>query len=148
MKDTNPKSVFGIAKPSPGLVPPSAVLNLALAFRDGARKYGAYNWRKDPVSATTYIDAAYRHLMCWSDGEERAQDSGVHHLAHAMACMAILIDAQAQGTLVDDRPTPGTAPEIIKAETKPIETRPPEPQVQGTKHPEQEAPGQIVWVYG
>ena len=120
-KDTNPKSVFGIAKPSVSLIPPSALLQTALAFRDGANKYTPYNWRRDPVSASTYIDAAYRHIMSWADGEEKSQDAGVHHLAHAMACMAILIDAQACGTLVDDRPTAGVAAEMIKAETKKFE---------------------------
>lgn len=117
-KDTNPKTQYGLAKPSPGLVPPSAILQIALAFRDGANKYGAYNWRDDPVSATTYIDAAYRHIMSWADGEERSSDANVHHLAHAAACMCILLDAQAQGTLVDDRPKAGKASEVIKAETK------------------------------
>lgn len=119
-KDTNPKTAYGLAKPSPGLVPPSAILHMALAFRDGANKYGAYNWRKDPVSVSTYVDAANRHLMSWWDGEERSQDANVHHLAHAMACMAILIDAQVQGTLVDDRPEKGKAVEVIVQETKPI----------------------------
>jgi hypothetical protein len=44
-------------------------------------------------------------LFAWFDGEEVASDSGVHHLGHAMACLAILLDAQETGNLVDDRPT-------------------------------------------
>lgn len=128
-KDTNPKTAYGLAKPSPGLVPPSAILHMALAFRDGANKYGAYNWRRDPVSVSTYVDAANRHLMSWWDGEERSQHANVHHLAHAMACMAILIDAQVQGTLVDDRPEKGNAVEVIVQETKPIGKGPAHGQV-------------------
>jgi hypothetical protein len=44
--------------------------------------------------------------MAWFNGEECAQDSGVHHLAHAMACLAILLDAKTCGKLNDDRPPP------------------------------------------
>ncbi len=75
---------------------------------DGRRKYGLMNWREKPVSSTIYYDAAMRHLMAWFDGEQTARDSQVHHLGHAMACMAIIMDAEAQGTLNDDRPKPGT----------------------------------------
>lgn len=118
IKDTNPKSAVGQLKPPVGLVPPVAILNIGMAFADGARKYTPYNWRKDPVSASTYINAAMRHLMQWADGEERSADANVHHLAHAAACMCILMDAQQQGTLVDDRPTPGKASEVIEEETE------------------------------
>jgi hypothetical protein len=45
-----------------------------------------------------------RHIEAWFNGEQQAQDSHVHHLAHAMACMAILLDAEACGMLNDDRP--------------------------------------------
>lgn len=129
-KDTNPKAGVGRMKPPVGLVPPVAVLNIAQAFRDGAAKYGPYNWRADPVSASTYIDAAYRHLMSWADGEERSDDADVHHLAHAAACLCILLDAQAQGVLVDDRPISGKASETIKAETERTRTRSEVAQVQ------------------
>ena len=120
-RDTNPKSVFGLAKPSVSLIPPSALIQTALAFRDGAKKYTPFNWRRDPVSSSVYVDAAYRHMMSWWDGEEKSEDAKVHHLAHAIACMCILIDAQSGGTLVDDRPTAGVAAKMIKEETKPVE---------------------------
>lgn len=114
MKDTNPKAWHGIVKPQLHLVPPSAMLHLSMAFHDGAHKYGPYNWRTDPVSATTYISAMQRHMLDYLDGEEFASDSGVMHLAHIMACCAILIDARECNTLIDDRPRPGPAPEIIE----------------------------------
>lgn len=71
---------------------------------DGATKYGAYNWRNKSVSASIYIDAAKRHLDLWFEGQEFASDSKVHHLGHALACCAILLDAQECGRLIDDRP--------------------------------------------
>jgi hypothetical protein len=71
------------------------------------------NWRERDVSSSVYYDAAFRHLMSWWDGEDRAPDSKVHHLAHVMACCAILIDAEINGNLHDDRPTPGPVAEMI-----------------------------------
>ena len=131
-QDTNPKAGVGRMKPPVGLVPPVAILNIAMAFKDGAAKYGPYNWRIDPVSVSTYVDAMLRHLGSFQDGEERSADADVLHLAHIAACACILMDAQAQGTLVDDRPTPGKASEIIAQETERTRARLAEPEVQTT----------------
>ena len=70
---------------------------------DGARKYGPYNWRDNAVLARVYIAAAKRHIEYWEAGQEDAEDSGVHHLGHVIACCAILADAQVTGNLIDDR---------------------------------------------
>lgn len=122
MKDTNPKTIYGKAKPSISLIPGTALLHIADAFRDGAAKYGPANWRNDPVSTSTYIDAAYRHILAYADGREAsADDSGVNHLGHAAACLAIIMDAEEQGTLVDDRPTGGQSPRLIKQLTRKID---------------------------
>lgn len=108
----------GQAKPSPALVPSSAILEIAQAFRDGAEKYTAYNWRDKPVPTMTYLNAALRHMYAYLDGEERSEDADCLHLAHAAACFCIVMDAAACGTLIDDRPKKGKAPEIIAAETE------------------------------
>lgn len=122
IKDTNPKTIYGQAKPSIGLIPGTALLHIADAFADGAKKYGPANWRSDPVSTSTYINAAYRHIMAYFDGREAsADDSGSHHLGHAAACLCIIMDAEEQGTLVDDRPPSGKSPELIKRLTKKID---------------------------
>lgn len=105
----NPKDLLGAKKVSLSKIPPVALALCAAAMMDGARKYTAFNWREKPVQAGIYIDAALRHLLAWFDREEEAYDSGVHHLGHAMACCAILMDAQASGCLVDDRPSGGGA---------------------------------------
>jgi len=100
----NPKDLMGSTKVDMTVIPPTALPHLAFAMMDGAYKYGPYNWRIVPVQARTYVSAAMRHLLDWLDGEEYASDSLAHHLGHAMACCAILLDAQAQSMLVDDRP--------------------------------------------
>lgn len=111
--DSNPKSKYGIKKPSMHLVPSTALLYLAKVMALGAAKYNAYNWRDDPVSATIYVSAAMRHIFQWLDGEDLDPESGAPHLAHAMACFAIVLDAKVNGTLIDDRPTTGKVTGLI-----------------------------------
>lgn len=103
----NPKDIAARRKVSISKLPVVALIHGGMAMMDGARKYGPYNWRAKEVYATVYIDAALRHLACYLEGEEFASDSGVHHLGHVIGCCAILLDAQACGKLVDDRPKGG-----------------------------------------
>ena len=110
--DGNPKTAVGAARLPLDLVPPIAMQHLAAAFKDGGAKYGPFNWREQQVSSTVYYAAAMRHLFAWFDGEDFADDSGVHHLAHAMACMAIVLDAESVGMLNDNRPTAGKAADM------------------------------------
>jgi hypothetical protein len=94
------------------LVPPSAKHFLAMALADGARKYGPYNWREHNISVSVYKAALERHMDAFWDGEDLASDSGVHHAAHALACIAIMLDAMTIGMLHDDRPTKGAAAKL------------------------------------
>ena len=110
---TNPKDLIGSNKVPLWLVPPAATIYTALGFWDGAVKYGPYNWRKNKVLATVYISALGRHLLDYLDGEDNAQDSGYPHVAHMLACGAILADATETGNLVDDRPTKGAAAALM-----------------------------------
>lgn len=73
----------------------------------GAEKHGGeYNWRDRSESATNLIDGCIRHLLALRDGEEVAQDDGRPHAGHVIARMAIYLDAQSLGKLIDDRPRP------------------------------------------
>lgn len=109
----NQKDVAGSAKPPLHLIPGSAEVLTAMAMKDGALKYGEFNWRTTPIRASAYIAACRRHIAAWYDGEECASDSGIPHLAHAIASLMILLDAQHCGTLVDDRPKHGAAAKLI-----------------------------------
>lgn len=115
---TNPKDSIGVKKPSLHLVPPALTIHVAEAMRDGAAKYGPYNWRQADVSATVYVSAAMRHMLTWFDGEDFADDSGAHHLAHAAACLGILLDALEGDNLDDDRPGLGPAGRLIRELTR------------------------------
>lgn len=114
----NPKDLLGIKKPPLDLIPAAAELHESMAMANGAGKYGPYNWRGKQVRASIYIAAALRHLKSWQDGERVASDSGVHHLGHARACLGILLDAEATGNLIDDRPPAGAASRLIAEMTK------------------------------
>lgn len=100
----NPKDIIGATKPGLRHVPPGPLYLVGLAMDDGARKYGAFNWRKTPIAASIYLDACKRHMDSFFHGAVLAEDSGIPHLAHAAACLLILLDAEQQGCLKDDRP--------------------------------------------
>jgi len=100
----DPKGEIGKTKAPMWLLPSTALIETAWAHKDGADKYGAYNFRHTQVYASTYISAMMRHWTAYLDGEDRATDSGCHHLAHIVANCNILMDAARCGTLVDDRP--------------------------------------------
>lgn len=101
--DGNPKTQFGIAKPGEWYVPAIPQLEYSLAHLQGALKYGPFNWRDDSVCMSTYIEAAERHIKLFKAGQENASDTGIHHLAHAMTCFSIIIDAQHHKNIMDDR---------------------------------------------
>jgi hypothetical protein len=124
--EPNPKDLIGVTKPPTlSVVPSSALLHMGQAMQNGAEKYGPFNWRQHKVKASIYVDAAMRHLMAWYDQEAYAEDSGVHHLGHAMACLGILVDAEELDMLLDDRPgsnagdvpTEGPSPTLIRRMT-------------------------------
>lgn len=109
----NPKDRIGAKKAPLGLVPPALMIETAAALADGAAKYEKFNFRESSVRASIYYEAALRHLFAWWDGEDVASDSGVKHLAHAAACLAILMDTAAIGRQIDDRPARGGAAALL-----------------------------------
>lgn len=112
-KLTNPKDLIGTNKLPFHLWPETATALGALGLLDGALKYGRSNWRVAGVRASIYYDAARRHLNKWFEGEDYDPDSGLPHLAHLLACVAIVVDAEAAGMLNDDRMVPGGYAEHI-----------------------------------
>ena len=103
-KDTNPKDGAATSRLDMTLVPQSSIAYAALAFTEGALKYGAVNWRVAGVRASVYVAACLRHLFKWYNGEEVDPKTGVPHLANALACLAVLVDAYEIGKLHADRP--------------------------------------------
>lgn len=103
VKSTNPKDFQGFKKVPFHLFPMTALAVGAIQFLDGGGKYGRENYREENVRASIYIDATIRHCLDWFHGEDRTPDTALRHLGGALASVAILVDAQVNGNLIDDR---------------------------------------------
>lgn len=103
-KPSNPKDIIGATKLPMHLVPDITKAYLALGHGEGMLKYGLVNWRAVGVRASIYLAALARHIAKWTEGEESDPTTKVPHLASALACLSILVDAIHAGKLVDDRP--------------------------------------------
>lgn len=103
-KPSNPKDRAATNRLDLTLFPDTAVAYGALAFTEGDCKYGGYNWRSAGVDASVYVAACRRHISKWYNGEEVDPDTLVPHLANALACIAVIIDAQYCNKLNDNRP--------------------------------------------
>lgn len=107
LKPTNPKDIIGGDKVPFHLWPETASALGALAMLDGALKYGRGNFRPGGVRFSIYFDANRRHWNKILEGEWVDPDSGLPHIAHALACAAIVADACATENLVIDDNYPG-----------------------------------------
>lgn len=103
-KDTNPKDAVGIKKAPISTVSGPVIAELGIAMLEGARKYGRHNYRVSGVRASVYIDATWRHLIKWWEGEDIDEDSGLNHIVKAIASLHVLRDAMIFDKCIDDRP--------------------------------------------
>jgi hypothetical protein len=102
-KPTNPKDIISVDKLPLSMWPTTATAMGCLGLLEGALKYGRMNWREAGVRASVYIDAVKRHVDAYAEGEDDTPDSKIPHMANALACLAIIVDADANGKLIDDR---------------------------------------------
>lgn len=125
---TNPKDVYGIAKVPLSLNTPTGQIMMAMGKKIGAIKYGEYNHRVAKVQSRVYLEAWQRHTLLYLDGEDFDRDTGYPHICFILACADIVADAWANGHLIDTRPVPGRAGELIAMlnETPGAEARTPE----------------------
>lgn len=116
MSDINPKDMLANAehRVDTTLFPDTAVIAGAMAMVEGDCVYGGFNYRVTDIGAMTYVSAADRHLKAWTNGENIDPKSGLSHLWKAIACIAILIDAEECGTLVDNRPPPAPVAAMLE----------------------------------
>lgn len=80
------------------LVPPFAMRELAEVLTIGAKKYGEENWRQVKGRRQRYFAACMRHLWAWWMGEGYDPETNRSHLAHAMCCLAFLLEDDLGGT--------------------------------------------------
>lgn len=91
-KPSNPKDSVGIRKAPFSTISEPVIAEVGLAMLEGARKYGRHNYRAIGVSGSVYYDAARRHLAAWWEGEDIDPDSGLSHIAKAIASFVVLRD--------------------------------------------------------
>lgn len=73
------------------LLPWSALEQIVRVLMHGAEKYGDNNWQKVTPHRPRYFSAAMRHLVDWFLGKKKDDESGLHPLAHAGACILFLL---------------------------------------------------------
>lgn len=117
LKPSNPKEAIGSNKLPLHLWPQTATVYGCLGLLDGMLKYGRSNFRAVGVRASTYKDAIDRHLGAWFEGEDIDPDSGLPHLSHVLACVAIIIESQTKGNMTDDRMVPTRYRELVSSMT-------------------------------
>ncbi len=100
----NPKFYSGIQKVGQSNVSRVVIAEVAVAMTEGALKYGRHNYRVIPVRASTYFDAANRHLDQWWEGEDIDPESKLSHITKAITSLITLRDAMIHDCYIDDRP--------------------------------------------
>lgn len=89
-------------KPDLSILSNVALNEIAKAFQFGANKYGRYNYLGG-FEWTRLISACLRHVYAFAWGEENDSESGIHHMAHAGACVIMILDHVLRGLGTDNR---------------------------------------------
>lgn len=84
------------------LLPFDALEQVSEVLSHGATKYEARNWEKG-FAWGRLLGAALRHLFSWAGGQDRDEESGLPHLAHAACCVLMLLALTTRRVGVDDR---------------------------------------------
>lgn len=66
------------------------IVEYAKVLTFGAKKYAANSWQDVDNGEERYFAALIRHLVAWREGERYDEDSGLHHLGHALCNLCFL----------------------------------------------------------
>lgn len=89
----NPKDRIGIYKPPLHLIPPAAEILESWWMGLGAKKYGAFNWRKAPVKASTEIPRPCVAISHSGSTAKTTIPKAASRTWCMRACLGILLDA-------------------------------------------------------
>lgn len=87
---------FDDGKPRPDLLSPHFELEVAKVLAEGAKTYGADNWKL--VEYQRYVAATGRHWLAYRSGEKLDPKSGLSHLAHMAANLSFLFEKDRNAT--------------------------------------------------
>lgn len=89
-------------KPDLTILPKALLDETAKVMMYGANKYERDNYKKGfPITRT--LAAALRHIYSYLDKEDNDPESGLSHLGHAAASIAMTLENIRIGTAKDDR---------------------------------------------
>jgi len=86
------------------LIQPLILREYVKVLTFGAQKYAPGNWRHVQDARNRYFAALLRHVWAWWQGELRDPETGLHHLAHALCCLAFLAEPE----LEEEQATPSS----------------------------------------
>lgn len=89
-------------KPDLSLLPKEFLEEVSKAFMHGEKKYGRYNFING-MEWHRVIAASLRHITSFNAGENVDAESGLSHLSHAGACIAMLLVYTSKGLGTDTR---------------------------------------------
>lgn len=89
---TNTGKKYDTGKLRYDLVKPEMLEAIAEVMTYGANKYGDNNWQG--VETDRYYAALMRHLQAWRKGELVDEESGLHHLKHALCNIAFILSKE------------------------------------------------------
>lgn len=95
------------------LMPFTSMMGMATVLTDGASRYGDRNWEKG-ISWGRVFGALLRHLFAWWFRIDLDEKSRLHHLDHALCCLAFLRHYTIFNQDKDDRPYYADGSEIAK----------------------------------
>jgi len=103
---------FDAGKPRMDLIPGVALTQLGAVLEYGARKYDEDNWKRHELAdgAKRHYGALLRHLVAYKDGEALDPESGLHHLAHALANVVFVLWAENERAAMPTRAREVTTP--------------------------------------
>ena len=78
-------------KPRWDLLPFAEIEEVVKVLTYGARRYGDHNWRQVENARDRYLAAALRHIVTHRQGARLDDESGMPHLAHAIASLLFIM---------------------------------------------------------
>lgn len=85
------------------LIPVGPLAEVARVYGLGAKKYANRNWEKSYPWSLSF-SAMQRHIQKFWSGESYDEESGQHHLAHAVFHCLAMMEWETQHPETDDRP--------------------------------------------
>ena len=90
-------------------LPPHAMEQLGAVYGYGASKYAPHNYRKG-YEVSKSVDALFRHVLRFLDGQDLDEESNLSHMAHASWHCLNIIQTLHDHPAYDDRYKPPSRP--------------------------------------